>query len=137
MVRRHLLQSAILLQLAIYLSGPKCRIQDALITLRSFVLQKIVGFVRKRAKLNMQSFTAGGLEMLMHLLFKTKGALLLQVGSLVVCLPTSHKGGALTVEHHGRKVVFDWSLPKAELSNAGICWAAFYSDCKHEVRIAA
>lgn len=37
------------------------------------------------------------------------------------------------VEHNGHKAEFDWSLPEAELPNAGIRWAAFYSDCKQEV----
>jgi hypothetical protein len=51
-----------------------------------------------------------------------------QFGSLVVCLPSAHTGGELAVRHDGREVQFDWSKD----SNA-IQWAAFYSDCEHEV----
>jgi hypothetical protein len=51
-----------------------------------------------------------------------------QFGSLVVCLPSAHTGGELVVRHDGREVQFDWSKD----SNA-IQWAAFYSDCEHEV----
>lgn len=53
-----------------------------------------------------------------------------QVGSLVVCLPLSHKGGTLEVRHRGKTVAFNWG----ELaSGPAIQWAAFYSDCEHEV----
>ncbi|KAL2865967.1 2OG-Fe(II) oxygenase [Aspergillus lucknowensis] len=52
-----------------------------------------------------------------------------QIGSLVVCLPSKFTGGSLSVEHHGQKVNFDWS----EKSNTVIQWAAFYSDCEHEI----
>ncbi|KAL4937863.1 hypothetical protein BDV06DRAFT_215581 [Aspergillus oleicola] len=52
-----------------------------------------------------------------------------QIGSLVVCLPSGFTGGKLSVEHHGQKVEFDWS----EGSENTIQWAAFYSDCKHEI----
>jgi hypothetical protein len=47
----------------------------------------------------------------------------------VVCFPSSHEGGALLVRHHGQTVEFDWSL----LSSSQIQWAAFYSDCEHEI----
>ena len=52
-----------------------------------------------------------------------------QIGSLVVCLPAPFKGGKLTVQHHGQVVEFDWSLK----SSSAIQWAAFYSDCEHEI----
>ncbi|CZR36058.1 uncharacterized protein FPRO_03682 [Fusarium proliferatum ET1] len=52
-----------------------------------------------------------------------------QMGSLVVSLPVEHKGGQLAVRHGGREIVFDWA-PKS--ANA-IQWAAFFSDCEHEV----
>ncbi|KAL5342051.1 hypothetical protein BJX70DRAFT_386462 [Aspergillus crustosus] len=42
-----------------------------------------------------------------------------QIGSLVVCLPSAFKGGNLNIEHHGQK---------------SIQWAAFYSDCEHEIK---
>jgi 2OG-Fe(II) oxygenase superfamily len=51
-----------------------------------------------------------------------------QFGSLVVCLPCAHTGGELAVRHAGREVKFDWSGDSKELQ-----WAAFYSDCEHEV----
>ncbi|KAL1981845.1 hypothetical protein VTN96DRAFT_2090 [Rasamsonia emersonii] len=53
-----------------------------------------------------------------------------QIGSLVVCLPSPFKGGNLIVRHHGQEVDFDWSLASAST----IQWAAFYSDCEHEIK---
>ncbi|PIG83852.1 hypothetical protein AARAC_001818 [Aspergillus arachidicola] len=53
-----------------------------------------------------------------------------QVGSLVVCLPAAFKGGNLLVRHGGKEVDFDWA-PK---SATAIQWAAFYSDCSHEIK---
>ncbi|KAJ0422048.1 hypothetical protein BJY00DRAFT_311449 [Aspergillus carlsbadensis] len=52
-----------------------------------------------------------------------------QIGSLVVSLPSKFTGGSLHVEHHGNKVTFDWS----HKSDTAIQWAAFYSDCEHEI----
>ncbi|KAL3461651.1 hypothetical protein BJX64DRAFT_289064 [Aspergillus heterothallicus] len=52
-----------------------------------------------------------------------------QIGSLVVCLPSKFTGGNLNVEHNGKRVTFDWS----EKSDTAIQWAAFYSDCEHEI----
>ncbi|KAL3490029.1 hypothetical protein BJX62DRAFT_238483 [Aspergillus germanicus] len=37
--------------------------------------------------------------------------------------------GILNVEHHGHEVTFDWS----DKSDTIIQWAAFYSDCEHEI----
>ncbi|KAH8768160.1 hypothetical protein F5883DRAFT_418622, partial [Diaporthe sp. PMI_573] len=54
-----------------------------------------------------------------------------QIGSLVVCLPCVHQGGQLEVRHEGRTMTFDWSMPEA--ARPEIQWAAFYSDCEHEV----
>lgn len=54
-----------------------------------------------------------------------------QFGSLVVCLPSAHSGGELLVRHEGTTVTFDWST--ASVSSSCIQWAAFYSDCEHEV----
>ncbi|KAK7729647.1 hypothetical protein SLS53_009218 [Cytospora paraplurivora] len=56
-----------------------------------------------------------------------------QFGSLVVCLPVAHQGGALEVRHNGKTVTFDWSSPAENSAEASINWAAFYSDCEHEV----
>lgn len=56
-----------------------------------------------------------------------------QFGSLVVCLPLSHKGGALEVRHQDRTVAFDWGTGDSDLEKPSIKWAAFYSDCEHEV----
>ncbi|KAL1967105.1 hypothetical protein VTN77DRAFT_3629 [Rasamsonia byssochlamydoides] len=53
-----------------------------------------------------------------------------QIGSLVVCLPSPFKGGNLIVRHHGQEVNFDWSPASAST----IQWAAFYSDCEHEIK---
>ncbi|OQD67640.1 hypothetical protein PENPOL_c003G00358 [Penicillium polonicum] len=52
-----------------------------------------------------------------------------QIGSLVVCLPSPFKGGNLVVQHEGKQVAFDWSHQSA----SAIQWAAFYSDCEHQI----
>ena len=76
------------------------------------------------------------------------------MGSLVVCLPHPHTGnyatiswsprvefvltrdlspvagGQLAVRHQGRGLVYDWA---AESTKDQIQWAAFFSDCEHEV----
>jgi hypothetical protein len=51
------------------------------------------------------------------------------MGSLVVCLPHPHKGGQLAVRHQGCEVTYDWGPESA----SKIQWAAFFSDCEHEV----
>lgn len=51
-----------------------------------------------------------------------------QFGSLVVGLSLAHEGGQLQVRHSGREFTFDWGA-----STNAIAWAAFYSDCEHEV----
>ncbi|KAK4147384.1 uncharacterized protein C8A04DRAFT_9024 [Dichotomopilus funicola] len=56
-----------------------------------------------------------------------------QFGSLVVCLPLEHQGGALEVRHNGKTVTFDWSNAKGDGKPPAVGWAAFYSDCEHEV----
>ncbi|KAF2171374.1 hypothetical protein M409DRAFT_18490 [Zasmidium cellare ATCC 36951] len=60
-----------------------------------------------------------------------------QIGSLVVSLPVDHEGGQLAVRNADKELVFDWSssVNKADGKKAGasIKWAAFYSDCEHEV----
>lgn len=48
----------------------------------------------------------------------------------MVCLPSVHKGGQLILRHEGRETLFDWS---GEKSRNTVQWAAFYSDCEHEV----
>ncbi|KAG7053496.1 P4Hc domain containing protein [Colletotrichum scovillei] len=53
-----------------------------------------------------------------------------QIGSLVVCLPMKHEGGELAVRHFGQTHTFDWAKNS---NNSVIQWAAFYSDCEHEV----
>ena len=54
------------------------------------------------------------------------------IGTLVVCLPSPHKGGELLVNHDGLQHVFDFSKQSGDTSR--IQWAAFYSDCIHEVK---
>lgn len=51
-------------------------------------------------------------------------------GTLVVVLPSAHRGGELVVRHAGRKVTVD--LSGGEVSE--VAFAAFYADCEHEVR---
>ncbi|KAF2635634.1 hypothetical protein P280DRAFT_436898 [Massarina eburnea CBS 473.64] len=55
-----------------------------------------------------------------------------QFGSLVVSLPCQYVGGQLIVRHAGQSVVFDWGVPSG-LDSKNVSWAAFYSDCEHEV----
>ncbi|KAF5238711.1 hypothetical protein FANTH_10209 [Fusarium anthophilum] len=52
-----------------------------------------------------------------------------QMGSLVVSLPVEHSGGQLAVRHGGREIIFDWAPKSPDI----IQWAAFFSDCEHEV----
>ena len=54
------------------------------------------------------------------------------IGTLVLCLPSPHKGGELCVSHDGLEHVFDFSNHSGDKSK--IQWAAFYSDCIHEVK---
>ncbi|KAI0386945.1 hypothetical protein F5Y04DRAFT_74033 [Hypomontagnella monticulosa] len=56
-----------------------------------------------------------------------------QFGSLVVSLPCHHEGGQLVVRHAGHSVTYDWSTSKAKGETSQCQWAAFYSDCEHEV----
>ncbi|KAJ5778632.1 hypothetical protein N7520_001878 [Penicillium odoratum] len=53
-----------------------------------------------------------------------------QIGSLVVCLPSPFKGGNLIIRHGGKEMDFDWERRSANT----IQWAAFYSDCEHEIK---
>ena len=54
------------------------------------------------------------------------------IGTLVLCLPSPHKGGELCVSHDGLEHVFDFSNHSGDKSE--IQWAAFYSSCIHEVK---
>jgi hypothetical protein len=51
------------------------------------------------------------------------------VGSLIVVLPSAHEGGALVVEHRGKKQILRGTQRGTALS-----LLAFYSDCRHEVQ---
>ncbi len=50
-------------------------------------------------------------------------------GTLVVTLPSLHRGGGLRIRHASREVAVDTSA--AELSE--LSYVAFYADCEHEV----
>ncbi len=50
--------------------------------------------------------------------------------TLVIVLPSAHRGGELVLRHAGREVTVDVS--GAEVSE--VSFAAFYADCEHEVR---
>jgi hypothetical protein len=50
--------------------------------------------------------------------------------TLIVVLPSAHRGGELVIRHAGREVVAD--LSTEEISD--LKFAAFYADCEHEVR---
>jgi len=49
------------------------------------------------------------------------------IGTLVVSLPSSHTGGELVIEHNGTSVAY-------QASAAEVSVAAFYADCRHQVR---
>jgi predicted 2-oxoglutarate/Fe(II)-dependent dioxygenase YbiX len=49
------------------------------------------------------------------------------IGTLVVTLPSSFRGGEMTVEQHGELMAFRGSRSELQL-------VAFYADCRHEVR---
>ena len=61
------------------------------------------------------------------------------LGSLVVCLPVPHAGGALLVRQGDRTVRYDWGWDlQADAASGGearrsVQWAAFFGDCEHEV----
>jgi hypothetical protein len=57
----------------------------------------------------------------------------MQFGSLVISLPCSHKGGQLIVRHAQHSMTFDWGNNPKETAKPAVQWAAFYSDCEHEV----
>ncbi len=49
------------------------------------------------------------------------------IGTLVVSLPSSHTGGELVIEHNGETVAYQASATEVSV-------AAFYADCRHEVK---
>ena len=49
------------------------------------------------------------------------------IGTLVVSLPSSHTGGELLIEHNGSTVSYQASATEVSV-------AAFYADCRHEVK---
>jgi hypothetical protein len=49
------------------------------------------------------------------------------IGTLVISLPSAHTGGELVVEHNGTTVVCQASATEVSV-------AAFYADCRHEVK---
>lgn len=51
-------------------------------------------------------------------------------GTLVVMLPSAYDGGELVVRHGGREVTLDLRAQDP----AEACFAAFYADCRHEVK---
>ncbi|GJE94435.1 2OG-Fe(II) oxygenase [Phanerochaete sordida] len=53
--------------------------------------------------------------------------------TLVVVLPTPHKGGALAFRHGDSEYIFDSAAAIADASEPSIAFAAFYSDVEHEV----
>ena len=49
------------------------------------------------------------------------------IGTLVVSLPSSHTGGELVIEHNDKTVAYPASATEVSV-------AAFYADCRHEVK---
>lgn len=57
-----------------------------------------------------------------------------RLGSIVVLLLVEHEGGQLILRHVGNEVLFDWSASSGKAKPVPcVEWAAFYSDCEHEV----
>jgi hypothetical protein len=52
------------------------------------------------------------------------------VATLVIALPSVHKGGELVVRHEGRQATVDFAPQSAFHTQ----FAAFYADCEHEIR---
>ena len=52
--------------------------------------------------------------------------------SLVLCLPSPFEGGQLVIKHRSGQKVYDWGT--AAHDSHQVQWAAFYSDCTHEIR---
>lgn len=50
--------------------------------------------------------------------------------TLVVALPSDHEGGELVIRHDGREATLDLS----DVTLGELRWAAFYTDCEHELR---
>lgn len=53
------------------------------------------------------------------------------VATLVIVLPSKHTGGELIVRHAGQETTVRFDDPESEFQ---ISFAAFYSDCEHEVK---
>ena len=51
--------------------------------------------------------------------------------TLVICLPSKHKGGQLIISHAGQSQIVDFG---GKTSNYDLQYAAFYADCEHEIR---
>ena len=52
------------------------------------------------------------------------------IATLTVSLPVAGEGGELIVRHRGREVAVDMNVEEP----SGFAFAAFYADCRHEVR---
>ena len=52
-------------------------------------------------------------------------------GTPVIQRPLKSQGGEFVVTHQGRKHV---CLAGGGEARSSLCWAAFYADCRHEVR---
>ena len=50
-------------------------------------------------------------------------------GTLVVTLPSAHRGGELRIRHSGREVTVETNI----LDPSELSYVAFYADCEHEV----
>ncbi|KAL8855828.1 MAG: hypothetical protein Q9178_007543 [Gyalolechia marmorata] len=92
------------------------------------LLVENLGVVAELYKLNVYSAPSG---MFKPHVDTPRGAT--QFGSLVVCLPYRDQGGALRISHgqesHKQETIFDWGGQDSMIE-----WAAFYSDCEHEVK---
>lgn len=51
-------------------------------------------------------------------------------GTLVIVLPSFHRGGELVIRHAGQEAVVDLSCQEG----SQLTYAAFYADCEHEVK---
>ncbi|KAJ7675293.1 hypothetical protein B0H17DRAFT_946090 [Mycena rosella] len=56
------------------------------------------------------------------------------IGSLVVVLPTAHKGGELTLSHGATTWTFDSAAELGTAAGPSVAYVAFYSDVTHAVK---
>jgi hypothetical protein len=100
------------------------------------VLKQAVGTVQSELGLEKQKLEAHLYKLLLYepgsffLAHRDGEKLDRMVATLVIALPSAHKGGELVVRHEGREKIVDFG-PNSQFQTQ---FAAFYADCEHEIR---